>query len=84
MALAGGSVPFQRTHHSLVANWMSQIYQADVTSSQVSVAAKLGLKFNVGKCSFHSLSKGRATNSSLLHIQGTSLRCLEEGESECY
>ena len=26
---------FQRTHHSLVTNWMSRIFQADVTSSQV-------------------------------------------------
>ncbi|XP_046651115.1 uncharacterized protein LOC124342196 [Daphnia pulicaria] len=52
--------------------------------AMLSVAAKLGLRFNVAKCSFLSLSKGKATNSSLLHIHGTSLRCLEEGESECY
>jgi hypothetical protein len=31
---------FQRTHHSLVANWMSRIFQADVTSSQVTANKK--------------------------------------------
>ncbi len=47
-------------------------------------AEKLGLRFNVGKCSFLVLTKGKATSSSHLTIDGTSLRCLEEVESKCY
>lgn len=48
------------------------------------MADKLGLRFNVGKCSFLAISKGKATISSHLTIHGTPLRGLEEGESECY
>ena len=67
---------------SLIGSTLDQLQPT--LDAMLAVLATLGLRFNVGKCSFHSLSKGRATNSSLLHIQSTSLRCLEEGESECY
>ncbi|XP_046632270.1 uncharacterized protein LOC124311947 [Daphnia pulicaria] len=55
-----------------------------VLDAMLVVAAKLGLRFNVGKCSFLAISKGKATHSTHLTIHGTSLRGLEEGETESY
>ena len=48
------------------------------------MASKLGLCFNVEKCSSITITKGKATPSEHLHINGVQIRSLEEGENELY
>ncbi len=48
------------------------------------VAAKLGLRFNGGKCSFLSVTKGRASGTNPISIHGVFLHSLEAGETETY
>jgi hypothetical protein len=41
-----------------------------ILDAMLLVAAKLGLRFNVGKCSYLAVSKGKATHSTHLTAHG--------------
>jgi hypothetical protein len=46
------------------------------------VAAALGLRFNAAKCSFLTISKGKADPDASLHIRGVPIRSMAAGEHE--